>query len=137
MENQTKNGSKIFLNSQNKSVNNITNDNYKSKIIYTNQGWGITEAVKPLKNNKNTKSIDKSFVSISKDSRNILKSKIKPAIKINKNLELKIKGNQKIVKLGSNHGVTSNGKINPLAKNSKAYINTNKNSDDDFLNDFE
>jgi len=112
-------------------------EKYKSKIIYTNQGWGIAENVKQSKNfnNKINKSSDKSFVSGTKDSKQINKTVMRNNLKHQNLNDVKISGNQKIVKLGvksSKPQQNINNYNNKMIHSQKL-----KDSDEEFFENFD
>lgn len=146
----TANGTKSKLMTSQNKANKSEIEKYKSKIIYTTQGWGFTDNLKQSKHlsSKVTKSGDKSLLSNSKDSKllNKLKnnssSNQNTSISIsnlqnknlkNKNQEIKIDRNQKLRKIAPNQ------LIKPLNNKNKKPIanNYNNNSDDDFFNGYD
>jgi hypothetical protein len=124
------------MTNNNNNLNKSEIEKYKSKIIYTNQGWGIADNNKLSKNfnSKVFKINDKSSVHTSKDlkaSKNTIVKNLKKQIN-----ELKISGNQKIVKLG-----VKSSKPLMKSKNNKL-ISSHQgknifNSDDEFFEDFD
>lgn len=135
LENQNNvNLTKSRINNSNYNLNKSELEKLKPKIIYANQGWGIADNVKQSKNfnSKILKTNDRSFVSNSKDSKPIKKNLVNSNLK-KQNIDIKVSGNQKILKLGNKVSkpiLTSKNKLT----NSQQRIN---NSDDEFFEDFD